>query len=913
MKPHPIIYSEVLAQFGLVPTVRGPWAAIGHTNRLQGWKLHLSSVPTEAVALLSVVVPFLSHHGVAFKVAKDQTTLSRLNEGEMGPTQVGKFLTIYPRSDEESRYLADTLVNITRDFRGPAIVSDLRVGEITYTRYGGFNPIITRDRLGQMFLSIYGPDGTLRVDSQTVPFSFPQEVPNPFSDFSFGNGRSALKDSIEAATPRSPSPSGKLFGPGYLILGVVSHRSKGSVFRAIDLRSQAQVSLKIIKQGRQHCLSDECGRDIRTRLRHQEALHNALAGLVPIARADPYFEVLGDGYLPLADIEGETIESFVVRSLKNRAWSSLSSGEHLTFLMHLDQLVTAVQQMHATGYVHRDLSASNIWIGTDNRVYLLDLELAHRVEDKSPVFGLGTLGFMSPAQEAGEQPTFADDIYALGCVMTLFVTGLDPRRVLSVNDKDRIQQLQELTNGAPFNLVEAIAQCVKADPAARPILDAIKAVVQQCLSSCAESSLQGIDHAERFVRRTEESLNDTYTNLISGGQEGLLQDVVTEGDSRLWMSAAGSTKNGGEVAGSFQLYRDAHRGVAGVVYLLGRLARFGHSTTATRDRVREAAEWLLFEQDASDVRLPGLYFGDAGVAVAIVEAIAGGLINRDPHVDAFLSKALVGRLDWPDITHGAAGQGVAAIYCADRLRDASVLDVSHRCAAFLVDCQKDDGSWEMPAGVDGMSGETLTGFAHGVSGIVYFLAEYARCTGSSAAFESCEAGIGWLMEQAIPTEDGQALEWQYSNAHQERWKWWCHGSPGIALTFLRMFEQTGNGAYAETARKALRVHPVDIRYPNLSQCHGLSGLAEIYLEAARVLGDREWYDRAQNIAAVLVHLRRETDAGSITWLVENPHLATADLMVGSSGVIHLLLRLSVPAKQIGFPLLLDPIPQGSRC
>jgi hypothetical protein len=33
---------------------------------------------------------------------------------------------------------------------------------------------------------------------------------------------------------------------------------------------------------------------------------------------------------------------------------------------------------------------------------------------------------------------------------------------------------------------------------------------------------------------------------------------------------------------------------------------------------------------------------------------------------------------------------------------------------------------ELPAGVDGISGDTLTGFAHGVSGIVYFLAEYAR-------------------------------------------------------------------------------------------------------------------------------------------------------------------------------------------
>ncbi len=80
----------------------------------------------------------------------------------------------------------------------------------------------------------------------------------------------------------------------------------------------------------------------------------------------------------------------------------------------------------------------------------------------------------------------------------------------------------------------------------------------------------------------------------------------------------------------------------------------------------------------------------------------------------------------------------------------------------------------------------------------------------------------------------------YSNRDQDRWQWWCHGSPGIGLTFLTLYDYTGNRAFAEVARKALRTHPIDIRYPNLSQCHGLGGLGEIYLQAFRVLGDREW-------------------------------------------------------------------------
>jgi hypothetical protein len=62
-------------------------------------------------------------------------------------------------------------------------------------------------------------------------------------------------------------------------------------------------------------------------------------------------------------------------------------------------------------------------------------------------------------------------------------------------------------------------------------------------------------------------------------------------------------------------------------------------------------------------------------------------------------------------------------------------------------------------------------------------------------------------------------------------------------------------------------HPVDLRYPNLSQCHGMSGLGEVYLEAARVLKDSRWLVRAAGIGTILMQLARKTEQGSVTWLV----------------------------------------------
>jgi Lanthionine synthetase C-like protein len=123
---------------------------------------------------------------------------------------------------------------------------------------------------------------------------------------------------------------------------------------------------------------------------------------------------------------------------------------------------------------------------------------------------------------------------------------------------------------------------------------------------------------------------------------------------------------------------------------------------------------------------------------------------------------------------------------------------------------------------------------------------------------------------------------------------------------LRLYEQTGKEEYGEVAARALSIHPIDLRYSNLSQCHGLSGIGEIYLEAGRVLHDLQWDKRADSIANVIVNLRHEKSSGAVTWLVEDTNFPTADLEVGSGGVLHFLLRI-FQRDRIGCPLMLNPI------
>jgi serine/threonine protein kinase len=876
-------YDIFLDKLGVDYQIQDPWLVVGKTEKIQGWKLHISSIPQEIIPLLSVIIPVLLKHNIPFKFVRNEIILMQLNEGHLGATQIGKCITIYPCSDHQAQQIAEILVKITPGFSGPVIPTDLHLGNNIYTRYGGFSSILFKDRLGLVHPSIYGLDGSLQLDNYTVPFSDPVGILNPFADFT--------------ETSQMSGKYHQLLEYGYLFLELIKEHPKGAVLRVLDVTNPEKTTIKILKQGRKYCVSDQYGRDIRTRLKYQEFLHQTLSGLVPVPQVESYFEVNGDGYLPLEYIEGQSFDSFVNSKLSHGTWHSLALQEKVELLSYLEKLLDAIQQLHSVGYVHRDLTGANIWIGTDEKVYLLDLELTHAVDDRNPVFVIGTPGFMSPQQEMGNPPAFSDDIYALGCVMILLFTNLPPHLVNFVREGQRVSQLLELVNGLPIELIEIMAQCVKSDAQARPDLKTIKNLIQYTQKNISERPIKS-----NLVEQ------ETLHNLIFKAQKGLLDDVITKPETGLWLSAAVNQISHPDinVAKLYELRRSTNIGVAGVVYLLSRLARFGYSTEEAGVRVQQAVQWLLTDADTPDQELPGLHFGEAGVAVALAEAIASGLITRNHQIDAFFTSALSGELDWHDITHGAAGQGVAVLYCADRLQDASLLHLVHRCAEYLINTQKPNGSWEVPPGVNYMSGQILTGFAHGVAGIVYFLCEYAKRFSNHQAEQAWQIGTEWLFEQAILTPDEQALVWYHSDVRPETWKWWCHGSPGIALTFLRLYELTQNEAYAEIATHALQVHPVDIRYRNLSQCHGLSGLGDIYLEAARVLGDQQWLERANAIAHTLLHLRRETSTGSVTWLVENFHQPTADLMVGASGIVHFLLRLYLPGEKIGLPLLLDP-------
>jgi serine/threonine protein kinase len=830
-----------------------------------------------------MIVPILGARRVPFKIARNDEILALLNEGRLGPTQIGKFITIYPLSDSQSRSLADELTTVTQHFDGPEVLTDLRIGRVVYVRYGGFNPIIERDRLGHVF-SVLHDDGRTRRDERSVPFLPPSGILNPFADF-VGKQQLAPTELVR----------GKLFGPGYLLLEVIKPNTTGSVFFALDMRDPAHIAAKVLKEGRAHCLSDRFGRDTRARLKHQLAVHRALAGRVSVPAADAYFEVGDNGYLALEYIDGTDIGA-----TQSRPFGTLVRAEQRQLLARLTDLATSLDALHTAGYVHRDLAPTNIRVRSDGSIVLLDLELAYALESDAPPFAQGTAGFMSPEQKAGLPPDYAQDIYGLGALMVLLFTGIDPRRVLSAREQGRQEQLCVI-GGLPAALAQLVARCLATVPARRPSAREVGEILHAERATVADATPHvhvGLAGRSR-IDATQTRVNACLPQIV----RGLLQDVLLDSETGLWLSPQSGVHQPTELDSNYALYRSANRGVAGVVYALARLARFGVTDGEVQDRVQHAVDWLLTHAATPDDQLPGLHFGEAGVALAIVESVHSGLVEPGRWLDEYLAEALEGPLDWPDITHGAAGQGVAAIACGDLLQDDRLAALSRRCAQYLLATQDADGGWTLPEGVAAMTGNRYFGFAHGVAGQVYFLAEWAARSNDEDSAAAARRGADWLIAHAeAATRPQGALVWPTRFGDHDIWRWWCHGAPGIALTFLKLFETTGVARYADIAAAALHAHPPDIRYSNFSQCHGLSGIGEIYLEAARVLESGVWLDRAARIGDVLLGLGREDDHSGIAWLVEDPYRPTADLMIGCAGVAHFLLRLC--HDDLSAPLLL---------
>lgn len=84
----------------------------------------------------------------------------------------------------------------------------------------------------------------------------------------------------------------------------------------------------------------------------------------------------------------------------------------------------ALSAIHEAGYLHADLGPSNVMLGLDGRVLVIDLGLARGLQEAPPKDREGTLAYQPPEQLRGQPIDVRADLYALGLIAYELLTGV---------------------------------------------------------------------------------------------------------------------------------------------------------------------------------------------------------------------------------------------------------------------------------------------------------------------------------------------------------------------------------------------------------------------------------------------------------------------------------------------------------
>lgn len=248
---------------------------------------------------------------------------------------------------------------------------------------------------------------------------------------------------------------------GYRIEGVLGSGGMGRVYLAYDTRLKRTVAIKLVDPQRQ------CPRDLVREARLAASLdHPSICTVHGV-------DFLGEEpFLVMAYIKGLPL-SRVIRGRR-----SVSVTTALDFAR---QIAQAVQHAHERGVIHGDLKSSNVMIGPNGHVTILDFGLAVRADlcnggevastRRSPSGGAaGTVPYMAPEILRGQPPSVRSDVWALGVLIFEMVVGRRPfggrtpyemAANILANRRTRMESL------VPGSLREVIDRCLSIDPAGR--------------------------------------------------------------------------------------------------------------------------------------------------------------------------------------------------------------------------------------------------------------------------------------------------------------------------------------------------------------------------------------------------------------------------------------------------------------
>ena len=370
----------------------------------QGWKLHLSATILNAGAILKKVAPFLISRDIQFKAPASLQLLLQLNSGvSFGYSQVGKFITIYPRTNDEAVRLASHLHKLTDGMRAPAVPFDLQYcrKSCVYYRYGAFKYEEIENSDGRKIPAIRDLTGQLVPDLRDK--ACPDWADNPF------------RGVVEPEISQEESKENPLRST-YHIFRALKQRGKGGVYQAIDVGTNPP-RICVVKEGRASGESYWDGCDGFQMVKGEAKILKKIESLgVNVPRFYSSFELDGNYYLVTEFVEGQSLDELMMP--RKRRFSIRQ------IFKYARQIAGLLAQIHDAGWVWRDCKPANLIITKTGLLRPLDFEGACLIGQPT-AFNWRTAEF-SASENKGFLPiraSEAEDIYSLGTVVYYLLTG----------------------------------------------------------------------------------------------------------------------------------------------------------------------------------------------------------------------------------------------------------------------------------------------------------------------------------------------------------------------------------------------------------------------------------------------------------------------------------------------------------
>jgi serine/threonine protein kinase len=297
----------------------------------------------------------------------------------------------------------------------------------------------------------------------------------------------ASQEGFLEGTAARPEASASLAGQridAYTLVSQIGQGGMGSVWlaRRSDGRFEGRAAVKFLNASLLGFAAEERFHregSILARLTHSHIAHLLDAGVSPA----------GQPYLVLEHIEGEPIDCYC-------------DGKNLDVEARLrlfGDVLSAVAHAHANLIVHRDIKPSNVLVGPDGCVKLLDFGIAKLLEGEADSGQATTLTrdggqvltpeYAAPEQVTGGPITTATDVYALGTLLYVLLSGRHPAEAAFSSPADLIRAIVETE---PQRLSDAVARRKGHTGEAPETLAATRAATPEALRRILKGDLDRI-------------------------------------------------------------------------------------------------------------------------------------------------------------------------------------------------------------------------------------------------------------------------------------------------------------------------------------------------------------------------------------------------------------------------------------